>query len=147
VPVHQNWKLLRCIFVLTLNQPRKLTKFENQFLPPQRVESLVTTTMEAATDDSTKNDWKIYRTRFLVRAKQLTEYFAFTDALGRDHSGEPGDYLVESSDGIARVAPKAIFEDIYVPMPSSYQNRKLTGNDETAVPRKKSYGYVRTASA
>ena len=60
--------------------------------------------------------WITYRTRFLVKARQLPESLTFTDALGRQHSGSPGDYLVESSDGIFRIAPRQIFEDIYVPM-------------------------------
>ena len=38
------------------------------------------------------------------------------DALGRRHSGRKGDYLVESSDGVISIAPRQIFEDIYVPM-------------------------------
>jgi hypothetical protein len=38
----------------------------------------------------------------------------FTDALGREHQGVKGDYLVESSDGSQRIAPRDIFEDIYV---------------------------------
>jgi len=58
--------------------------------------------------------WNVYRTRFLVRAKQLTQPLAFTDPLGREHRGQPGDYLVESSEGLRRVAPREIFEDIYV---------------------------------
>ena len=61
-------------------------------------------------------EWKIYRTRFLIRAKRLTEPLVFVDALGREHRGQKGDYLVESSDGTRRVAPREIFEDIYVPM-------------------------------
>lgn len=61
-------------------------------------------------------DWNVYRTRFLIRAKQLTEPLSFIDVLGREHSGIPGDYLVESSDGTRRIAPKDIFEDIYVVM-------------------------------
>lgn len=61
-------------------------------------------------------EWNIYRTRFLIKAKQLTQPFAFVDALGREHSGQAGDYLVESSDGSRRIAPRQIFEDIYVPM-------------------------------
>jgi hypothetical protein len=60
--------------------------------------------------------WNIYRTRFLIKAKQLTEPFAFVDALGREHCGQAGDYLVESSDGSRRIAPRQIFEDIYVLM-------------------------------
>ncbi|MGO9575356.1 MAG: hypothetical protein ACLPTQ_13635, partial [Terriglobales bacterium] len=55
-------------------------------------------------------------TRFLVRARQLTEPLVFTDALGREQSGSPGDYLVESSDGMRRITTQALFEDIYVPL-------------------------------
>jgi len=60
--------------------------------------------------------WTVYRTRFLVRARQLTEPLVFTDTLGREQSGRPGDYLVESSDGIKRITTQAIFEDVYVPI-------------------------------
>ncbi|SPE44617.1 hypothetical protein SBA7_440007 [Candidatus Sulfotelmatobacter sp. SbA7] len=60
--------------------------------------------------------WTVYRTRFLVRARQLSQPLVFTDALGREQSGRPGDYLVESSDGIKRITTQAIFEDIYVPL-------------------------------
>ncbi|MGO9650412.1 MAG: hypothetical protein ACLPOO_20460 [Terriglobales bacterium] len=63
-----------------------------------------------------ENQWTVYRTRFLVRARQLTEPLLFTDALGREQSGRPGDYLVESSDGIRRITTQAIFEDVYVPL-------------------------------
>ncbi len=62
------------------------------------------------------NPWITYRTRFLVKAKQLTSSLSFTDSLGRQHSGRKGDYLVESSDGVLRIAPRQIFEDIYVPL-------------------------------
>jgi hypothetical protein len=62
------------------------------------------------------NPWITYRTRFLVKAKQLTTSLSFTDSLGRHHSGRKGDYLVESSDGVLRIAPRQIFEDIYVPL-------------------------------
>ena len=58
--------------------------------------------------------WITYRTRFLVKAKQLTTSLTFSDPLGRQHSGRKGDYLVESSDGVLRIAPRQIFEDIYV---------------------------------
>jgi hypothetical protein len=60
--------------------------------------------------------WITYRTRFLVKAKQLTTSLTFADVLGRQHSGRKGDYLVESSDGVLRIAPRQIFEDIYVPL-------------------------------
>ena len=61
-------------------------------------------------------EWNIYRTRFLIRAKQLTQPISFIDALGREHHGQAGDYLVEWSDGSRRVAPRKIFEDVYVLM-------------------------------
>jgi hypothetical protein len=60
--------------------------------------------------------WITYRTRFLVKAKQLTTSLTFTDVLGRQHSGSKGDYLVESSDGVLRIASRQIFEDVYVPL-------------------------------
>ncbi len=60
--------------------------------------------------------WNTYRTRFLVHAKQLTQPLAFIDPLGREHRGSPGDYLVQSSEGLLRIAPRAIFEDVYVQM-------------------------------
>jgi hypothetical protein len=63
-----------------------------------------------------ENQWTVYRTRFLVRARQLSEPLIFTDALGREQSGRPGDFLVESSDGLKRVISRALFEDIYVPL-------------------------------
>ena len=62
------------------------------------------------------DDWNTYRTRFLVRAKQLTEPLTFIDPLGREHRGCPGDYLVQSSEGLLRIAPREIFEDVYVPL-------------------------------
>ena len=65
---------------------------------------------------NTENDWTVYRTRFLVCARQLTEPLNFTDALGREHTGEAGDYLVESSEGCFRITPRKIFEDVYVPL-------------------------------
>ena len=64
----------------------------------------------------TENEWKTYRTRFLIKAKQLNSNLSFTDALGRQHCGRKGDYLVESFEGVLSIAPGQIFEDIYVPM-------------------------------
>jgi len=61
-------------------------------------------------------EWKTYRTRFLVKAKQLNSSLTFTDHLGRQHCGRKGDYLVESCDGVLSITPRRIFEDIYVPM-------------------------------
>ena len=62
------------------------------------------------------SEWTTYRTRFLITAKQLDAPFTFVDAIGREHSGQKGDYLVLSSDGSRRIAPREIFEDVYVPM-------------------------------
>ena len=62
------------------------------------------------------SDWNTYRTRFLVKAKQLRFDLSFTDSLGRQHAGRKGDYLVESSDGVLSISPRRIFEDVYVPM-------------------------------
>lgn len=69
-------------------------------------------------------EWKTYRTRFLVKAKQLSSNLSFVDALGRQHSGRKGDYLVESSDGVISIAPRQIFEDIYVVI-ASEENETL----------------------
>lgn len=79
-------------------------------------------------------EWKTYRTRFLVNAKQLTSTLSFVDHLGRQHTGRKGDYLVESSDGVLSIAPRRIFEDIYVPMRSSNSPRsdRRATTDEAA---------------
>jgi hypothetical protein len=69
------------------------------------------------------NNWNTYRTRFLVRAQKLTEPLAFTDPLGREHHGRPGDYLVQSSEGLLRIAPREIFEDVYVVMEPEVEHR------------------------
>ncbi|MGB8007615.1 MAG: hypothetical protein WCF48_10815 [Terriglobales bacterium] len=63
-----------------------------------------------------EGQWTVYRTRFLVHARQLTEPLFFIDPLGREQSGQPGDYLVETSGGIRRITTRALFEDIYVPL-------------------------------
>ena len=62
------------------------------------------------------DSWTTYRTRFLVKAKQLTTNFTFTDALGRQHSGLKGDYLAEFSDSVLRILSREFFEDVYVPL-------------------------------
>jgi hypothetical protein len=77
-----------------------------------------------------ENEWTVYRTRFLVRACQLTEPLIFTDFFGREHCGEPGDYLVESSTGCFRITARQIFEDIYVPLdelPQLQTNKEPAG--------------------
>ena len=63
------------------------------------------------------NEWQTYRTRFLVRARQLTEPMSFHDPIGlREQCGNAGDYLVESAVGVRRVMPRKFFEDVYVPI-------------------------------
>jgi len=69
----------------------------------------------------------------LIRAKQLTEPLIFVDALGREHCGHAGDYLVESSDGTRRIAPKEIFEDIYVAMGRARNNWPALSRRELAI--------------
>lgn len=66
--------------------------------------------------------WNVYRTRFLIKAKQLDEAMTFVDVLGREHHGKAGDYLVESTDGTLRIAPRAIFEDVYVALESKLKS-------------------------
>jgi hypothetical protein len=66
-------------------------------------------------------EWKTYRTRFLVKAKQLNSNLSFVDPLGRRQSGRKGDYLVESSDGAFSITPRRIFEDVYVAMPMEHR--------------------------
>ena len=65
----------------------------------------------------------------------------FTDSLGRQHSGRKGDYLVESSDGVLSIAPRQIFEDVYVPIAGaeggSEQDGTGLGLDEPARVRRK----------
>ena len=86
-----------------------------------------------------ESPWNVYRTRFLVRARQLTEPLVFTDILGREHFGRPGDYLVESSEGIKRITAQALFEDIYVPLAPvplfSVEGQGAPGNLPRPVPR------------
>jgi hypothetical protein len=78
-------------------------------------------------------EWKTYRTRFLVKAKQLNSSLTFTDHLGRQHCGRKGDYLVESCDGVLSIAPRRIFEDIYVPMGLTPDPTPQRSNEEEPV--------------
>ena len=83
-------------------------------------------------------EWKTYRTRFLVKAKQLNSSLSFTDHLGRQHCGRKGDYLVESCDGVLSITPRRIFEDIYVPMgltPGPTPQRSPELDESTSVNR------------
>jgi len=81
-------------------------------------------------------EWKTYRTRFLVKAKQLSSSLSFVDSLGRQHSGRKGDYLVESSEGVVSIAPRQIFEDIYVAMGIGAENAVMHPVEDRRVSRK-----------
>ena len=50
------------------------------------------------------------------QSKKIKQVLQIRDALGREHEGKKGDYLMEWCDGMRRIAPKKIFEDVYVPM-------------------------------
>ncbi len=63
-------------------------------------------------------DWKIYRTRFLVKATKLTQSAVIVDERGKFQTGQPGDYLVQCSNGTQRISPRHVFEDVYVEMSS-----------------------------
>ena len=92
--------------VVPAGQNRLATRNQNL---SRKLRTQVSATMKS-------EQWKTYRTRFLVKAKQLGSSLSFVDHLGRQHCGRKGDYLVESSDGVLSIAPRRIFEDIYVPM-------------------------------
>lgn len=82
------------------------------------------------------DQWKTYRTRFLVKAKRLNANLSFVDHLGRQHAGCKGDYLVESSEGVISIAPRQIFEDIYVAMIEEDTSLHHTQIREARVSRK-----------
>ena len=71
-------------------------------------------------------EWKVYRTRYLVRARQLTTPLVIVDSSGKEQSGREGDYVVECSDGSRRIAPRQIFEDIYVEMSTPLELRMFS---------------------
>jgi hypothetical protein len=83
------------------------------------------------------NEWSVYRTRFLIKAKQLNGPMIFVDALGREHSGQKGDYLMESSAGIRRIAPKKFFEDAYVSMQADAAQRTSRDRNSDVSPELK----------
>ena len=80
------------------------------------------------------SEWITYRTRFLICAQQLDEPLTFVDCIGREHSGQRGDYLVLSSDGSKRIAPREIFEDIYVPMDQPAELMEGAGHQLNSAP-------------
>lgn len=70
------------------------------------------------------DDWKLYRTRYLAKARRLEEPCTIVDGSGRRQQGKPGDYLVEASDGSQRITPASVFEDIYVELEPAHFPRK-----------------------
>lgn len=70
------------------------------------------------------DDWKLYRTRFLAKARRLDQPCTIIDGSGRQQEGKPGDYLVEAADGSQRITPAAVFEDIYVELEHAHLPRK-----------------------
>ncbi len=80
--------------------------------------------------------WKTYRTRFLIKAKQLNSSLSFVDHLGRQHAGRKGDYLVESWEGVISIAPRQIFEDVYVAMGCEKEDSGASHDIETRAIRK-----------
>jgi hypothetical protein len=91
-----------------------------------RLEDFATTPPSQATapEDSPVDDWKLYRTRFLAKAKRLDQPCTITDISGRQQQGKLGDYLVEASDGSWRITPAAVFEDIYIELEAANLPRK-----------------------
>jgi hypothetical protein len=74
--------------------------------------------LKVNTVEKDASEWRTYRTRFLVRARRLTEVTAFLDPMGREQRGNVGDYLVESAIGFRRIMPRKFFEDVYVAIKS-----------------------------
>jgi hypothetical protein len=85
----------------------------------------------------TNQHWKVYRSKLLIKAKQLTYPLTFVDALGREHRGQPGDYLMEWSKGLLRIVPQEFFEDAYIPLKSTNSGKasgQLNGRTATKHP-------------
>ena len=94
---------------------------------------------------TSESEWTVYRTRFVVRARQLTDSLIFTDALGRQQSGQAGDYLVEIFDGLLSITPRKFFEDIYVPLePVADSDIGKPASQHRAVLSDRRQGAVRT---
>jgi len=112
----KNTELTNARFARTVTFAR--TQHFNSFQPrkPAWIQPVYANATHSGQRYMKSQEWKTYRTRFLVKSKQLTSNLTFVDHLGRQHSGRKGDYLVESSDGVLSIAPRRIFEDIYVPM-------------------------------
>jgi hypothetical protein len=115
-------------FVLTLNQNPVSENFQAGGRTPR-----CSLPQKGDAVRKTESEWRVYRTRFLIRAKQLTGPLEFRDALGREHRGQGGDYLVESSDGTQRIAPREIFEDVYVAMGAAIEKASLLAKRDFSI--------------
>jgi hypothetical protein len=74
------------------------------------------------------HNWQTYRTRFTIRARTLSAPLSFIDGLGREQSGNTGDYLVESN-GVVTITPRRIFEDVYVAMEADQARPEIAALD------------------
>ena len=96
-------------FVLTPQRP--LRQFGNHRLPKPKSQLTWWTLVNKIVDE-----WNVYRSRFLIRAKRLKAPLVFVDAMGQEHRGKKGDYLVESCSGLQRIWPRRLFENAHVPL-------------------------------
>ncbi len=69
--------------------------------------------------------WKTYRTRFLVKAKQLNSNLSFIDALGRHHSGR--NYVAMPMGQRGAFVGLAETEPVCRKAPQPYRERRGTG--------------------
>ena len=68
------------------------------------------------------DEWKVYRSSFLIRAKQLIQPLVFVDPFGHEHRGKKGDYLVQHVSGLQRIWPRQLFEDSHVALSATEFN-------------------------
>jgi hypothetical protein len=76
--------------------------------------------------------WQVYRSKFLIQAKQLSQPLAFVDVLGREQRGDKGDYLVESS-GALRIWPRRLFEGSHALLDSAPHPEELVAAAERII--------------
>jgi len=82
----------------------------------------------------TANNWNVYCTRFLIKAKQLDSPLTFMDTLGHEHHGDKGDYFVEGVDGRQTILTRQLFEDVYITMGPAKQRWQVLSERKTASP-------------
>lgn len=63
--------------------------------------------------------WKIYRTKYLVKAKCLLQEQRISDSMGREEVGKAGDYILQCADGSHRLATREVFDELFVEAPDS----------------------------